>query len=1260
MMAEKAERSPTLPAIATTRTSAVLFTPRSVGAERVRTSFTFALRRSACPSKRRRVFGWARSSSRPCLIRRTRRNAGSFVTSTPTRTRSIEVASDTAFAQPRPRTVAQSSSGTFAFTTSSTRGYSETSGAVDELVILKNPPTFTWPVMSVVADSIIADSIPLVSAPSRTRSPVTAASAPPRKRFRRVWVARFRAAIWKSVRSMTPPAARSEGKSPSRSVLRGHRLDGRDLHRDEGGVEAGEDRHHHDEDERADEARRAEAREQRGAGEDEVEHVGRRRNPAERPDGANDDAPERRAREAEGDPDRPDLDEEHHHDEGPLRPDGAHRPDLLHPLQGRHHHRVVDHDEGDAEEDHDREEEDAAHEGEEEPDRTGGLLPVHDLEAEPGPRRGRLDRLHGGAERARVVEDDRGVERDAAVDLLLGVDAGGEVRRPLGAVGRPEHEAALVDGLGAARGGRRSGRAEQLRLGVLAAHLPRAHPRLEPPDLVRLLPREVAVEIAEAHEVHHAHHPRDAGALDPLELQEPVDLHVHRAEVAALRGRLHGDRVAHVDLVEPDPRRDDLVEDPVLRVEVLVGRLEEPDEERLEIRTRGGAALRIWGPLGGEIRTRGGAALRLWAPLGRERLRARDGHRGAEAGRHVVRGDGIELEEDLADAAPVVADPALQLLVLRDRLPAPVAQVLDLIEPPRVLELQPLLGELLADEHSAAAGWDRPPLRNLREREGAEERLHVCADVADEREGVLHRDRRDAVLEELEGAVAVLLEVAPELLAAHAAQGVELVHAALDLAGLEVRDDARLLEVLPEEPHHAADVGLVRRVETEPLRRGVARLHPADVLAEPLERDVERGAGRDHRLVDPHRHDLLHVRNLRQDLLHLREVLDRLEERLAAQPAVELERALRARRVHLRVPAEASLHGGAHPAVDRVEERRADHHDERADEDDRAEDPGADRRGGQVAERDPEEDADRVAARAHLAPSHGLDRLACGDPPVGDPDDRVRVGHDLRVVRREDERRAVAPVHLAHEVDDGLAGRRVEVRGRLVGEDEARVRDEGAGDRDALALAPGELARAVAGVLVEADRVEERLDPPPPLGLRERSLQEQRELDVLEDREDRDEVEGLEDEADRPEPEVRECPLGEPSGVPPVHDDRPRGRRVYAADEVEERRLPGARRAGDGEELALPHLDRGVAHRRHLGLPEQVDLRDVLHRHDGAHRALRGWAAAFARAGRAAPSCLRGDGRASTALARSIQASAIRRNSRPKSSVSRQYGSSGW
>ena len=50
--------------------------------------------------------------------------------------------------------------------------------------------------------------------------------------------------------------------------------------------------------------------------------------------------------------------------------------------------------------------------------------------------------------------------------------------------------------------------------------------------------------------------------------------------------------------------------------------------------------------------------------------------------------------------------------------------------------------------------------------------------------------------------------------------------------------------------------------------------------------------------------------------------------------------ALGARVVDLQVAAEAPLDGGPHPAVDRVEERRPDHDDERADEDDRAEDRG--------------------------------------------------------------------------------------------------------------------------------------------------------------------------------------------------------------------------------------------------------------------------------------------------------------------------------
>src|SRR5262249_38355853 len=66
----------------------------------------------------------------------------------------------------------------------------------------------------------------------------------------------------------------------------------------------------------------------------------------------------------------------------------------------------------------------------------------------------------------------------------------------------------------------------------------------------------------------------------------------------------------------------------------------------------------------------------------------------------------------------------------------------------------------------------------------------------------------------------------------------------------------------------------------------------------------------------------------------------------------------------------------------------------------------------------------------------GAGELAPDDLPVGEPDHRVCVGHHPRVVRGEDEGGAVALVHLLHQVDDPLAGLRVEVRGGLVGQDD--------------------------------------------------------------------------------------------------------------------------------------------------------------------------------------------------------------------------------
>ena len=81
------------------------------------------------------------------------------------------------------------------------------------------------------------------------------------------------------------------------------------------------------------------------------------------------------------------------------------------------------------------------------------------------------------------------------------------------------------------------------------------------------------------------------------------------------------------------------------------------------------------------------------------------------------------------------------------------------------------------------------------------------------------------------------------------------------------------------------------------------------------------------------------------------------------------------------------------------------------------------------------------------------------------------------VVRHHHDRLAVLAHRPAHEVEDLGAGAGVEVAGRLVGEHDVGPGVEGAGDGDALLLAAGQLARAVAQAVGEADRVDDLTEP---------------------------------------------------------------------------------------------------------------------------------------------------------------------------------------
>ena len=64
----------------------------------------------------------------------------------------------------------------------------------------------------------------------------------------------------------------------------------------------------------------------------------------------------------------------------------------------------------------------------------------------------------------------------------------------------------------------------------------------------------------------------------------------------------------------------------------------------------------------------------------------------------------------------------------------------------------------------------------------------------------------------------------------------------------------------------------------------------------------------------------------------------------------------------------------------------------------------------------------------------------------------------LRIVRDHDDRLLELAVEPLQQIERLLRVLRVEVTGRLVGDDDGRVGDDGTRDRDALLLAAGELA----------------------------------------------------------------------------------------------------------------------------------------------------------------------------------------------------------
>ena len=207
-------------------------------------------------------------------------------------------------------------------------------------------------------------------------------------------------------------------------------------------------------------------------------------------------------------------------------------------------------------------------------------------------------------------------------------------------------------------------------------------------------------------------------------------------------------------------------------------------------------------------------------------------------------------------------------------------------------------------------------------------------------------------------------------------------------------------------------------------------------------------------------------------------------------------------------------------------------------------------------------------------------------------DDAIHAFDQPRVVRREEERDPQPIAKVIHQVEDRAAGGGVEVRRRLVGEDQRRTVHQRARDGDALALTAGQLARTAAVFVGEPDALQQLVDALAAFGLSE-PRQQQGILDVLARRQHRHEVEALEDEAeaiapDGGEPARPACATraGRPAGFARVGT-------IEAADQVQQGGLPAAGRAGERDELAGTDGKRDIADGRHRGGAEPVTLGDA-------------------------------------------------------------------
>ena len=223
-----------------------------------------------------------------------------------------------------------------------------------------------------------------------------------------------------------------------------------------------------------------------------------------------------------------------------------------------------------------------------------------------------------------------------------------------------------------------------------------------------------------------------------------------------------------------------------------------------------------------------------------------------------------------------------------------------------------------------------------------------------------------------------------------------------------------------------------------------------------------------------------------------------------------------------------------------------------------------------------------------LERAHAALRVVALDRAVADPDVAQRARADDRIVRDDHDRGALG-VDAFEQPEDLAAVRAVEVSGGLVREQQRRPVDQRTRDRRALPLAARHLARAMRRAVVERHARQRSERPLVTRRARDAAVQE-RQRHVLEQRHARQQVERLEHEADRLAAQLRQPVRIDLVDRHPVQPVPPRARPRQTPEDLEQRRLPRARRPHHADVLPPPDLEIEPPQRMHLVLPDRIRL----------------------------------------------------------------------